>query len=343
MLCLDTKLSDCDCCKTNVNNLPEIYIKNKFILKKYKHRNMWTGSEYKLIGNDESLIGKTIKVASPMTCSCVDGICRTCYGELYKTVSTKKLKDGREIKENIGLIAVLLLTEVLTQSLLSTKHLLEAKTDDIEWNGLEYYFDIYSNDMILKDDFNIKSIKILDLDDDDINKISIDGKEFDLPVSLNLNKNYKLVKDNEEVEMYSIEDEDSENNNDSNNNSLFNFTVKNKELSDPLKKINSLLNSSQIKDRDINGNINYMMELLDAVGFKISSEHIEVVMRELIKIDSRKDFECMNPEYEFISAKAKVLQDSVIKSLLFERLENQLLKIETYEKNNENSLLDFLL
>src|SRR5699024_5568355 len=124
---------------------------------------------------------------------------------------------------------------------------------------------------------------------------------------------------------------------------LFNFTIKNKELSDPLNKINALINSSKIKERDLDGNLNYMMELLDIVGFKITSEHIEVIMRELVKIDSRKDFECSNAVYEFVGAKSKVLQDSITKSLLFERLENQLLKIDTYEKENQDSLLDFLL
>ena len=34
MLCLDTKLSETECCTTSVDNLPSVYIKNKFILKK---------------------------------------------------------------------------------------------------------------------------------------------------------------------------------------------------------------------------------------------------------------------------------------------------------------------
>ena len=345
MLCLDTKLSDTDQCNTAPTNLPNVFVRDEFILNKYKNRNMWNGTKYIKVGTDSILIGQTIKVASPMTCSCEDGICKNCYGELYKTISSKKLSDGRTIKINIGLIAVLLLTEVLTQSLLSTKHLLEAKTDEIEWKGLNEYFEIFANDMMLNDNINLNTIQVLDTDDDDnIVKLSISGVEFETPVALILNKMFKLVIVNETDDFFKIEvNGDEFTDEEINNSCVFNFVIKNKELSDPLNKINSLLNSNKIKDRDLDENINYMMELLDIVGFDISSEHIEVIMRELVKIDNRKDFECENPKYEFIGAKSKVLQDSVTKSLLFERLETQLLNINTYYKLNEESLLDFLL
>lgn len=345
MLCLDTKLSNVEQCNTAVDNLPNVFIKNEFILKKYENRNMWDGEKYVKIGYNPDLIGKTIKVASPITCSCTDGICKTCYGDLYKTISHMELSDGRVIKTNIGLVAVLLLTEVLTQSLLSTKHLLEAKTDEIDWLGLDEFFDIFSDSMILKEEYNINAVRILDFDDDEnITKLSIGNNVFESPVPLQLNNIYKLNKNDEETEsVFKIELINQEEDTDSEGIALFNFTIKNKELSDPLNKINALINSSKIKERDLDGNLNYMMELLDIVGFKITSEHIEVIMRELVKIDSRKDFECSNAVYEFVGAKSKVLQDSITKSLLFERLENQLLKIDTYEKENQDSLLDFLL
>lgn len=345
MLCLDTKLSNMEQCNTHIDNIPNIFIANEFILKKYENRNMWDGDKYIKIGHDPNLIGKTLKIASPITCSCTDGICKNCYGELYKTVSTMTLSDGRNLKTNIGLVAVLLLTEVLTQSLLSTKHLLEAKTDELEWLGLDKYFEVFSNNMILKEEINMNTIKILDFDDDEnIIKLSIGNNVFDSPVPLQLNSIFKLTKNDEETDsVFKIELINSEEEEDTNGIALFNFTIKNKELSDPLNKINNVINSSKIKDKDLDGNLNYMMELLNIVEFKISSEHIEVIMRELIKIEDRKDFELKNVSYEFVSAKSKVLQDSITKSLLFERLENQLLKIDTYEKENADSLLDFLL
>lgn len=343
MLCLDTKISDQEQCDVHLDNLVPIFIRNEFILKKYQHRNMWNGEKFVKVGMNRNLIGKIIRVASPMTCTCKDGICKTCYGNLHKTISSKKLSDGRVIKANIGLIAVLLLTEVLTQRLLSTKHFLEAQVDKLNWNGLENYFDIFSNDISLKSDFNLNCIKVLEFNENDyITKLSINDVEYESPVPLELSKNFNLTKEDEEfiIEPNNKEEDDYLN---QNSVSLFSFTVKNKELSDPLNKINSLLNSSKIQERDIEGNINYMMELLDIVGFKISSEHIEVIMRELILIDDRQEFAMPLPKYEFVSAKSKVLKDSITKSLLFERLENQILNINTYYKNNKDSLLDFLL
>ena len=56
---------------------------------------------------DKSLIGKTLDVYSPMTCACEDEVCKICYGDLSKF--NKNM--------NIGIIAVLLLTEPLTQRL----------------------------------------------------------------------------------------------------------------------------------------------------------------------------------------------------------------------------------
>lgn len=346
MLCLDTKLSETERCETLPENLPEVYIRNKFILKKYKHRNMWDPeiNDYRKIGMDESLIGKTIRVASPMTCSCKDGICKNCYGDLYKTISKIKLPNGKEIRTNIGIVAVLLLTEVLTQMLLSTKHLLEAKTEEIGWNvvGIDKYFDTYQSSLALKDEIPLSSVKLLNYDEDEeITDLKINNKVIKLPIGVRLNNIYEVEQeDNDEYRIKLIDGIDDDDDLDT---SLFTFTIKNKELSDPLNKINSLINSNKIKDRDLNGNINYMMELLDIVNFKISSEHVEVIMRELMDINDRSIFEMPNPEYSFVGAKTKVMNDSVTKSLLFERLKPQLLDVETYKKVNKDSLLDFLL
>lgn len=344
MLCLDTKLSTtCDKCNTPVENYVSIKIKNMITLKRYQHRNMWDEKEkrIRIVGLDEDLIEKTIKVASPITCSCKDGICKTCYGNLYKTITTKILSDGRKITENIGMIAVLLLTERLTQRLLSTKHLLEAQTDKIEWKELTNYFDIISTNIILKDEFDISDIIIPEHESDSITSLIIKGKEFILPVEFNLNENYYSLERQDEG-YYTIILNDTDNNLEESP-YLFNFIVKNKELSRAVNAIKDLLNTNEIKNRDINGNVNYMLDLLEEVGFSISSEHIETILRELVYVNDREEFTKSNPRYEEMRASERVLKSSVIKSLLFERLESQLLNPATYLKNNEDSLLDFLL
>ena len=345
MLCLDTKLSDYDKCNTPVENYMNVYIKNMTTLKRYQHRNMWDEENQCLreVGLDESLIEKTIKVASPMTCSCKDGVCKTCYGNLHKTITKKKLSDGRTIKENIGMIAVLLLTERLTQRLLSTKHLLEAQTDKIEWGELVDYFEFISTNVMLKEEYSYKDIKITNYENDSITGITINNKEFTLPVEFNLNENYYSLERNDDDTYSIIMNENIDSNDIEDSILLFNFVVKNKELSRAVNAIKDLINTNEIKERDLNGNLNYMLDLLEEVGFTISSEHIEVILRELIVVNDRSEFTKSNPIYEQVRATEKVLKSSVIKSLLFERLESQLLNPATYSKNNEDSLLDFLL
>ena len=343
MLCIDSKLSDTDKCDTIPENYITVNIFNENILKKYKHRNMWDGEKLVKVGMNKDLIGKNIKVASPLTCSCTDGICKTCYGELYKTISSKTRSDGKVIKENIGMIAVLLLTEKLTQRLLSTKHLLEASTEEIQWaDEVTDVFDIVTNKVILKEDYSYKDITITEYENEKVTKLRIENEpEMELTVPFELNEEYyKIELDSLDLGTYKIvlDDPDCEP-----SNVIFSFTVRNKELSEPLINIRDLLNTNIIKERDINGNINHMMYLLDKVGFSITSEHVETIMAELVLIKDRSDFSRPNPNYEMVRAGEKVLNDSVIKSLLFERLESQLLKIETYEKENKSSLLDFLL
>lgn len=58
---------------------------------------------------------KSLKVRSVLTCEAHDGVCKKCYG---------LMGDGKpaEIGENVGVIAAQSVSEVLTQSMLSTKH-----------------------------------------------------------------------------------------------------------------------------------------------------------------------------------------------------------------------------
>lgn len=102
---------------------------------------------------DKHLIGQTIYLRSPMTCaskSSGHGICRCCYGDLYWT--------NRNI--NVGKIAVELLSAILTQILLSAKHLLETNIVAIKW--LPRFQDFF--------DIDINVIKLTDLDGIDLKK-----------------------------------------------------------------------------------------------------------------------------------------------------------------------------
>lgn len=161
----------------------------KFEVKTDKHLSMIknryyrfspTGMEYVVDTRDTSLIGKTVYLRSPMTCSHNTkgkGICRRCYGDLYYTNSDI----------NIGKIAAELLSAQLTQTLLSAKHLLETRIKAIEWNQeFDDYFDI-----------DLNAIKLTDLGDE------VNYKKYTLIIDPD---NVSLV--SEEEDAITFEDED---------------------------------------------------------------------------------------------------------------------------------------
>lgn len=150
----------------NLNPAYECNSKNfiKFEIKTAKHLSMikdryfrfnQNGMEYIVDDEDFSLVGKTVYLRSPMTCSshaAGHGICRRCYGDLYYT----------NCNINIGKIAAELLSSKLTQRLLSAKHLLETIIKAIKWNvEFKDFFEIDLNSIILADLDNLKGFTLI--------------------------------------------------------------------------------------------------------------------------------------------------------------------------------------
>lgn len=153
----------------------------KYTIKTEKHLNMIKNRYYRfnpkgmqyLIDpkKDKNLIGQTIYLRSPMTCaskSSGTGICKCCYGDLYWT----------NMNINVGKIAAEILSSILTQILLSAKHLLESRIVPIKW--LPRFQDFF--------DVDINAIKLTDLDE------------------LNLNKHYMII-DPEDVYLVNEEED----------------------------------------------------------------------------------------------------------------------------------------
>ena len=116
-------LSDEECCDT-VHTISYTIDSNQ-MFDRLLGRVMSNGHVISNTDRDEFVNGKkTVNIYSPITCNGKRGICKRCYGKLSKFVE----------KYSIGTIAVLLLTDKLTQTLLSAKHLLTAKTTKIEWS-----------------------------------------------------------------------------------------------------------------------------------------------------------------------------------------------------------------
>lgn len=83
-----------------------------------------TSDVYNIVKKNSDLIGQEIYLRSPIKCKSAAmglGICRKCMGELYNIIPAV----------NIGIYSVTNLTEPLTQMMLSAKHLLEAKINEV--------------------------------------------------------------------------------------------------------------------------------------------------------------------------------------------------------------------
>ena len=117
---------------------PIIYeVKSNESLKKINRRYYYLDSSmsemlcvnYK---TDKWLIGKTIYLRSPMTCTCEDGICVACYGDLAYTNSEKNF--------NNGAFASAIMNNKIEQDILSTKHLLTTNSVKLEFSDDFYRF-----------------------------------------------------------------------------------------------------------------------------------------------------------------------------------------------------------
>ena len=159
-------------------------LKHLYVIKGRYFRYKPDGIDY-LIENyeDESMVGKTIYLHSPITCmshSLRQGICRKCYGTLYWT----------NLNINPGKFAAEVLSSQITQTLLSAKHLLETMIASVKWcDRFNEFFEINDVDKIKLSD------NILDNDD---------YKQYTLIVDPN---SIQLVNDEEDT-MTGIEDDD---------------------------------------------------------------------------------------------------------------------------------------
>ena len=155
----------------NYECMPRHFI--RFEIKSDKHLSMIKnryyrftprGMEYLIDTNDKSLIGKVIYLRSPCTCNSFSsgfGICKKCYGDLYYT----------NIDINVGTIASEIPSSQMSQRLLSSKHLLEPKPQDIKWNPeFNEFFDMDTDTVTLADiaeEFNLKKYYLV-IDPEDI-------------------------------------------------------------------------------------------------------------------------------------------------------------------------------
>ena len=354
LLLMDTFLSETDDCGTD--EYTEILIDSKNTAKRYNLRYFLNEEDGTLERFDNKLhshlIGETLKFRTPVKCKCKDGkVCRTCYGDLA------------HVNENIhiGILAVLELTEQLTQKLLSAKHLQTTSSDVIEWpkEMLDYFIvdkgSIYMDtekeksgaNIVIDDDY-------METDDDNnltINKFVIRGRlgneiEIDSPMKLVfsstiselLQSNPVRDKDNKIVlsvkSLCNIDD------------AIFTFNLENNELSTSLQAIIDLIESADhLGITNIDEMTNKFIELLNEGSIGLNAVHAELILRELCRDvdDLTKKPERYDDEekYEILKVSDGIFNSpSSAVSLSFEHLKKQIQSPELYFKDGVSILDD---
>jgi hypothetical protein len=306
-------------------------------------------SELKTIKKDDKkLVGKKIGLRSPVTCA-GKHVCKTCYGSELSEIN----KDL-----NTGLVSVLLLTNPLTQKLLSAKHLLTTKTDRVNWDPkfLEYFTVNMNNIYIADPDISISFNKIpkneWDEDEESPYTDSIEvyhsGKkvaEFSkLPVRFYYNDTTSYYEDedgnNEDTGIVTLNAIDYV------DEPIFTYLAKNNELTKSLQEILDLIESSgHLKETDYHGMVNRFNTLLLSNGLHVISVHAEMIISVLIRdaeTGKRLDFSKKDlNEYKIVRVSKSVMNAPLSVSLAFERIDEQLVDLQTYEKDEE-SLMDHL-
>ena len=305
------------------------------------------GTELQTVTMLSPIIGKTIALRSPITCQATDDkgdcICATCYGKKLAHINSKK---------HAGEIATFTLTDPLTQKLLSAKHLLSTNTEVIDFgDDFTDAFTINLNTVYFNEnsDYNVEfAVPSNDDFDEDsemyfVNKIKIINNEtkkvieYNSPVNLYINPKVSFLTEDDENVVVTPKF----------NNWVFQFTVKNNELTKSLENILNLIESANhLGITDYSEFANKFADLLIENGLdKISSVHPELITSILIRdveTGKRLDFsqDYLNP-YKIIRVSKAVMSGPISKSIAFERLKEQFSNLETYDKD-EDSYIDNL-
>jgi hypothetical protein len=318
--------------------------------------------QYKIMtGKETYLIGKDILLRSPITCASKH-ICKTCYGQLYYT--------NRDI-ESIGGFAGSKITEPLSQSILSSKHLLTTQSETIEFNEDFYkFFTINANEVMINpenDDLDKYSLVIIreniqtieEFDESEFNsfidifhvKDKKTGEMFEVselqakelyiaPEMKDLMAKPKGNKEVLEIDLAKVGDDDR----------IFVVEISNNELTKPLYNIMYLLNNKKRREEAGTFTIDQMAQrMLDLlIESKITSDsvHGELLIRPLIRSSSDvlktpnfKKYDAIH-EYDILTVEGSLQRHpSVLISLSFQDIGRQLVNPLTFRKR-DTSFID---
>lgn len=284
----------------NTKHFQKVIIKSNRMLDMFKNR--WykfrpDGVEYNMgpnpVREHPELVGQTLYFRSPMKCASHThgkGICYRCYGNLAYT--------NADI--NIGKLAAEILCAILTQMLLSAKHLLESKVVALKWTSIfEELFELTYNIVTLKDGLeNLKKYKLIisnieqesDNDNFEYNDY-ITGFEVSTPSGnyiVHSEKFDNIYLSNELKEVLEKQDEidghyivSFDNLKDIN---IFLVKISNDELSKTLEEVKHMIDRiADITDRDADQWLQDFIETVIEGGINIDSVHCEVMLSNQIR------------------------------------------------------------
>jgi len=328
LLCLDSVLSNEEYCDTKYT-MP-IEVKSKDTFKRLIGRVMENG--HVIEPSDEAeLVGKQIDIYSPITCNCKTGICKRCYGKLSNIV------EGY----HVGMVAVLLLTNPLTQRLLSAKHLLSARTPKIDWGeDFDAVFKVDKDCIMPCLETSKISFEVNDIIEDDEGDLYVKhihvvnrGRSLEIisPKKLFLMEP-QIKKYAHESQTIKFEPEQNE--------PCFKIKTKNIELNAALNSLTELISKSDHDGfgNDICGIFGSFIDKLDETKINLMSVHAEVILSNLVfdaSTETRPEFS--DPDHE-IDLEVKSVSQAIIQkpnlstALSFEQLKKQLNNPKTYKK-----------
>lgn len=345
----------CDSKNFQIVNIVDDSMLSKFDNRYYRF--VENGMEYKInASTDKHLIGKSLLVRSPMTCASAargNGVCYRCYGDLAYT--------NKDI--NAGKMASELISAILTQMMLSAKHLLESSVKKIKWNK-EFYdlFDVEYNVIELQEEYDFTGYKLIidpetiiaDNDDEEGPELEfneyIDSYEVMYPNgeiikfhTANVDNLYitndlnGFIRENAEkidgkmyLDLQKIKESEI---------ILFALQIHNNDLSKVLNKVKDILDKTSVTcKKNRHELLQDLNETLKEGGMSVDSVHGEIILSNQLRstedILNQPNWEYPNEDYTILTLKQALSNNpSVSISLTYANISRTLYSPLTYRKN----------
>lgn len=349
---------DSEPCDTAVT--VDYYIRDEEFLRLLNGRNYYDarGNLKRLNGDkDLHLIGKVIPFRSPATCSSEKGICHTCYGHLSRI--------NQDIF-SIGALAATKESGPLGQSVLSSKHTQTTDSNEMKFSeGFDQVFDLSSTEVSLKENSDLDDELFILLDN--VHVEETDDTDFYYTTEIRIldgsgNTLYRIQEQNESKMFLSDEllvlykraaDKTKPINLDSldSESPIFNVAVKNRELSDPIKIIQGIINSkAHAGATNVSELCQIFAEGLIDVGIRYNLVHAECIIRALLRKQSNPlefpdwSLNGDHNDYRIMTLNDSLLQNpSPLVSMSYGYLRKQLIGTQLYLKRGTSHIDPFFV